>query len=108
MHSHRRRDAAAEVEAVLQRLVAMAERRPDVCAVALVGSWARGEPRPGSDVDLVLLTSAPSRYVDDQDWLEEIGGARLVRTASWGAITECRFALRSGMEVELGVGAPSW
>jgi hypothetical protein len=32
----------------------------------------------------------------------------LVHTRSWGAITERRFALSSGLEVELGIGVPSW
>lgn len=93
---------------MLQRLVALADRRADVSGLALVGSWARGAPRPGSDLDVVLLTDEPSRYVEDDDWLREVGGARLVRTAAWGAITERRFALPGGMEVELGVGTPSW
>ncbi len=40
--------------------------------------------------------------------VQDLGGVGLVQTKSWGAITERRFALPSGLEVELGVGRPSW
>jgi GrpB-like predicted nucleotidyltransferase (UPF0157 family) len=59
-------------------------------------------------VDVVLLSTDPARYVERDDWLDEVGAARLVRTLPWGAVTERRFALPSGLEVELGVGTPSW
>ena len=38
---------------------------PDICGLALVGSWARGTARADSDVDLVVLTSHPDRYLAD-------------------------------------------
>ncbi len=78
-------------------------------AVALVGSWARGEALAGSDVDLVLLTHEPAAYLEDDGWIEQLApGARLVRAASWGAIDERRLLLPSGVEVEVGLGRPSW
>jgi hypothetical protein len=101
---HRRR----EVDAVLERLAGWAQERSDVRALALVGSWARGAPRGDSDVDVVLLTVSPPSYIERDDWLADVGGVRLVKTAAWGVITERRFALGSGLEVELGVGTPAW
>jgi hypothetical protein len=87
---------------------AWAEHRPDVRALALVGSYAAGAPRPDSDIDVVLLTEDPSAYIEHDDWLEDLGAARPLRTRSWGAITERRFALPSGLEVDVGVGTPEW
>jgi predicted nucleotidyltransferase len=100
--------ADLEVEALLNVLARWAPERRDVRAVALVGSWAYGAPRPDSDVDVVLLTEEPALYTDAEEWVEELGGVGLVNTQSWGAITERRFVLPSGLEVELGVGRPSW
>jgi hypothetical protein len=97
-----------EVESVLQHLTDWVRRRPDVRALALVGSWARGTPHDGSDVDVVLLTDSPEHYIDGDDWLHDVGGVRLIRTLDWGAVTERRFALASGLEVELDVGTSSW
>jgi uncharacterized protein len=106
-----RREADArrvEVEAFLERAVDWAVRRPDVVALALVGSYARGADRPDSDVDLMVLTTDPARYVDREDWIGELGAERLVVTRSWGPVTERRLALPSGLEVEVGVALPSW
>ena len=81
-----------------------ARGREDVAAVALVGSWARGTAREDSDVDLVVLTDT-----DDEGWIGElVPGAELVRRGNWGAIEERRVRLPSGLEVEIGIGRPSW
>ena len=101
-------ERADEVEAVLQHLTHWARQRSDVRALALVGSWARGSAHDGSDVDVVLLTDSPEHYIAGDDWLPDVGGVRLVRTLGWGAVTERRFALPSGLEVELGVGTAQW
>ena len=97
-----------EVEALLRRVSDWVAARPDVRALGLVGSWAYGAPREDSDVDLVLLTSDPATYVDDDGWLRQLGAVRLVRTATWGPVTERRGALTSGLEIEFGIAPPSW
>ena len=103
------RERRTEVELLLARVDAWAARRPDVVAVALVGSWARGGPRMSSDVDLVVLTTDKEAYLRDESWMEELGGTRIIRTQDWGPLyTERRFVLSSGLEVEFGVAPPSW
>jgi predicted nucleotidyltransferase len=97
-----------EVELLISRLCGWAREHLDVRAVALVGSWASGAPGPDSDVDVVLLTDEPARFTEAEEWVDELGGFGPVSTQSWGAVTERRFALPSGLEVELGVGRPSW
>jgi hypothetical protein len=96
------------IEDFLKRVVRWAAARPDVRAAALVGSVARGDARPDSDVDVVLLVDDPARYVERDDWIAELGGVRLLRTQQWGDITERRFALEDGTEVDCGIGAPGW
>lgn len=44
----------------------LAGRRPDVVAVGYIGSYARGDWGPGSDLDLVVILDAP-RAGDDRD-----------------------------------------
>jgi predicted nucleotidyltransferase len=97
-----------DVDALLTALPAWARQRSDVQAVALVGSWAYGRPRPDSDVDVVLLTEDPDAYIQHDDWLDTLGGQRLIKTNNWGSITERRFIRASGLQVELGVGKPEW
>src|SRR4051812_22037829 len=101
----RRRAAAA----LIDRAIGFAASEPDVLALALVGSYARGTPRLASDVDLVLLTGdveallAPGRF-------EPLLGERerLVRAKQWGPLHERRFRLRSGLLVEVGIVPASW
>ncbi len=67
-----------EVRELLERVAAWAAQRPDVVAVALVGSWACGPPRMGSDVDLVVVTTDKSAYLHDESWVAELGGTRII------------------------------
>jgi len=101
-------ERADEVRLFLATLREWAEGRPDVVAVVLVGSWARGDARMASDVDVVLLTEDQKPYLEGYAWLHELGGVGLVRTRRWGPLTERRFALSSGLEVEMGVAPASW
>jgi uncharacterized protein len=61
-----------------------------------------------SDVDLVLLTSDPLAYVEATDWIAEFVKSELVATGDWGAITERRIRVPTGLEIEVGVGTASW
>lgn len=98
-----------EVERVVRDATVWARARRDVAGVAVVGSWARGTASDDSDVDLVLLSDDPTAYTHREDWVAELfPSARLMRTGDWGAIVERRLLLPSGLEVELGVGSPSW
>ncbi len=106
MASNARRREVAEL---LERAAAWAAARHDVVALALVGSWARGAADADSDVDLIVLTEDPAAYATRERWIGELApGAHLVRTGDWGPIVERRLLLPSGLEVEVGIGRPSW
>jgi predicted nucleotidyltransferase len=97
----------AEVDEVVQRITRWAADRADIVGLLLVGSFARDAAGPDSDVDLVLLTTDEPRYLDGA-WARELDLGSLVRTRSWGPITERRYATVSGLEVEMGIGSPAW
>ncbi len=102
-------DRGAEVERLLEDVAAWAASRQDVEAVALVGSYARGQARETSDVDLVILTPAFADLAADTTWFRRLRpGSDLVRSATWGPLLERRLRLGSGLVVELGLVAPSW
>lgn len=97
-----------EVDALIEAARRWAARRPDVRALALVGSSARDDAEPDSDVDLVLLVDQPDRYLSDEAWTKELGAGSIIRTKSWGALTERRLALPSGLEVDVGIASIAW
>ena len=98
-----------QVAALLLAVTAWAAGRTDIVGVLLVGSYARERPRIGSDVDLILITTHPARYLDHDEWLTELAPhGRLIRAQQWGAVTERRLRLRTGLHVELNVAHPTW
>jgi len=118
---HRREDALvatsdpaddprqAVVRALLARFRAWAEARPDVAAVGLAGSEARGAAREDSDVDLVVLADRPGWYLG-RSWAEDAlpPGAEDVATRRWGVLLERRFRLSGGLEVDGGIAPTTW
>ncbi|MFI1620317.1 nucleotidyltransferase domain-containing protein [Streptomyces lydicus] len=100
-------ERAAETKEIIDRVTRWAAGRHDVVGLLLVGSCARNAARPDSDIDLVLLTTDESQYSDNA-WAVELALGQLVRTQSWGPISERRFATASGLEVEINIGSPDW
>lgn len=96
-----------EVAELLDAIRLWAHGRADLRAVALVGSWARGNPHADSDVDIVLLTDTPQTYIDDAGWARRFGAVEVLRTQRWGVLTERRM-LVGGLLVEFGVVEPAW
>lgn len=89
--------------------VSWARAQPDVDAVVLVGSYARGTAGMASDVDLVMLVSRFEQLADDVAWFAALRpDSKLIRAKSWGVLLERRFRLRSGLQVELGLVSPTW
>ena len=62
-------------EDLLDRFLAWARLRPDVRAVIVVGSCARTDhPADAfSDLDLVVVSTDPDRYLSETDWLKALG-----------------------------------
>jgi uncharacterized protein len=92
-----------------------ARAQPTICAVALVGSHARGTARADSDIDLVALTTAPDLFRGDPDWIRAIEWNRCgASPANWqdeeyGQLWSRRIWLKPDRhELEIGFARPSW
>ncbi|MEA2351164.1 MAG: hypothetical protein QOG86_2105 [Thermoleophilaceae bacterium] len=107
-HEEELAERAREVEALRAHLVMWARGRPDVRALAIVGSWARGGGRLDADLDVIVLAASPEQMASSEEWLGELGLPPVVERRQWGPIAERRVRLPSGLEVELGVGPASW
>ncbi len=96
------------VRAFLQRIVEWAKNEPYLMALALVGSHARGEASPESDVDLILLLRNPKEYLKDRDWISEFGEPGHIVQEEWGKVTSLRVLYADGLEVEFGLANLEW
>ena len=92
----------------IDRFVAWASTQPDVHAIALVGSYARAAARDDSDIDLVLLTNHPEKYLADIAWAERFGAVEKHQIEDYGKLTSLRVWYRNGHEVEYGLTTPDW
>lgn len=92
----------------LEHLQAWIEPREDVRALVVVGSVARGNARPDSDVDVVVLTTRPARYLENVEWVSEFGVAQRVELEHYGKVTSVRTAYGGGLEVEFAIAAADW
>jgi predicted nucleotidyltransferase len=98
----------AHIRDFLDELVGWFSTQEDVQAVALVGSYARAAAREDSDVDLVILTDQPEKYLENTTWAERFGEIENHQTEDYGRLTSLRIWYRDGCEVEYGITMPDW
>jgi predicted nucleotidyltransferase len=104
----------SEVNAVVGAIASWAAARDDVRALALAGSWARGNPHQASDVDLLLFTDHNDWYRHRRNLLTEIDFQRAgyslhaSKNAVYGVVWSRHIHLLPSAEVELTFAKCSW
>jgi predicted nucleotidyltransferase len=104
----------AEADALMTVVAGWARTRDDIRAMALVGSWARGRPHRGSDLDLLLLSERPADYRGRRKWLREIDfraagfRPRSSTGATYGAVWSLHLHLHPAADVELTFAGRAW
>ena len=96
------------IEALLSAVSVWASQHPEILAVGLAGSQARGTPRPDSDVDLILVVSAPGRFFATVEWIHRFGNVRAYQDEDWGRLRSRRVLYASGLKVEFGFVSEDW
>ena len=92
----------------LDAFISWASEQADVHGIALVGSYARGAARDDSDIDLVILTDKPRKYLDVIQWTKRFGIVEKHQTEDYGKLISSRIWYQNGPEVEYGITAPDW
>jgi predicted nucleotidyltransferase len=85
-----------------------AKNQPGILAVAIVGSYAKGTTKIGSDVDLVIVANEPGAYLADDGWVKHFGDAERVSNEDWGLVQSKRVFYQCGLEVEFGLTDVRW
>jgi predicted nucleotidyltransferase len=97
-----------DLEDLTERLIAWSRTRPDVCALGVVGSYARGTARGDSDLDVVVVCEEPARLLDDQSWLREFGTYESIVVETYGIVTSIFVDYDRGLEIEFGIAPQGW
>ncbi|HXI26497.1 MAG TPA: nucleotidyltransferase domain-containing protein [Pyrinomonadaceae bacterium] len=96
------------VDAFLEKFTCWVKEQSDIEGAALIGSYASGKATENSDVDLMILTTSPSRYLSNKQWLSVFGEVARSQNETWGAVEMVRAFYRTGLEIEYNFAAPSW
>lgn len=98
---------------VLYLAVDLACIYPEILAVGLCGSWARGSQRTDSDFDLSLITGEPNRF-RSEEWLGRLDcksfGEELesYQDANYGPTWSRHVRFSEGSEIEFRFAPLSW
>ncbi len=82
--------------------------QPDVLGLALVGSYAKGTATEDSDIDLVLISRNPDRFLDDEGWVTRFGELEKCQLEYYGLLTSLRVWFAEGCEIEFGITDEGW
>jgi len=93
---------------IIEAFPRWAMQKPNVTGIFLVGSYARGDASPESDVDLVILTSRPDAFLSNTSWVGNFGSPSSVVTEDWGKVQSIRVHYVDGPEVEYGITTSDW
>lgn len=96
------------IEDLLSAVTRWAAKQTDITGVALVGSYARGAARSASDIDLVVLSRQPERFLEQTSWAACFGEMTACQVEHWGRVTSLRVCYRNHLEVEFGLTTPEW
>src|SRR4029079_14451425 len=91
-----------KVSTFIELFSSWARTQSDIEAVALVGSYARGAAVADSDVDLVILTADPDRFLRDRPWIAIFGKVARYQNEDYGRGTSVRVFYSTAMWGELG------
>ena len=97
-----------QVNRFLQIITKWASSQIDIQVVALVGSYARGTANESSDIDLVIITDKPRKYLEHTQWVTHFGKVITQRIEYYGKVTSIRICYTSGLEVEYGITDNNW
>ncbi len=93
---------------IIDKLESWSRKQPELKASAVIGSYASGKARPDSDLDLVLITSAPKKYLESTEWLSEFGATSSLELEDWGLVQSWRAVFDDGSEVEFCITTEEW
>ena len=97
-----------DISSFLIQAESLGHQNEDIKSIILVGSYARGQARADSDIDLVIITTEPDSYINDTAFIKSFGRVLKQEKEYWGRVTSIRAWYDNGLEVEFGVTTPIW
>jgi hypothetical protein len=105
---------AAETDRLIAVIQWLVTGRDDLRGMAVCGSWARGNPRPDSDLDVLIVAQNPDSLRRDQKWIRELNFSDVGfcylghKTARYGVVWSAHIELEPEAKLELTFAKESW
>ncbi len=96
-----------DIEVFILRCQSWVTRQRCIKALALVGSYARGDAHAGSDIDLMIICEDPDEYLLTLNWLLDFGAVQNVQREDWGLVQTWRVKYAE-MEIEFNITTKQW
>jgi ribosomal protein S18 acetylase RimI-like enzyme len=97
-----------KAEKYIEKVRQWACTKDRVAALALVGSHARQQVRPDSDIDFVIISDDVAMLEKDISWLNRFGTVQRQAKEKWGSVTAIRVFYDDGQEIEFGLALKNW
>jgi hypothetical protein len=97
-----------KVEKYIEKVRQWACAEDKISALALVGSHARQQARPDSDIDFVIISDDVAQFEKDFSWITRFGPVKSQAKEKWGSVTAIRVFYADGQEIEFGLASKIW
>lgn len=102
-----------ETRALTEAIAAWVQAHSDLKSLGLVGSWARGDGRPDSDLDLLIIADDPTIYRFSRGWpyrlpLPEMFRVLSYKDVAYGTVWSRHLSLQPKAELELTFCTVGW
>tara|TARA_B100002003_G_C13823333_1_gene405164 strand:+ start:151 stop:558 length:408 start_codon:yes stop_codon:yes gene_type:complete len=75
---------------------------------SILGSYARGEQKLESDIDLLIVSDNLDHFIKNTEWVIKFGKNEKVLIEYYGELTSVRCFYNTGLEIEFGFVNLSW
>jgi hypothetical protein len=105
---HRNYLSIDDISEFLNTVVSWAKMQNDIDGVALIGSYARNIARTDSNINILILSTNPSRYRSDLGWLHAFGNVMSIIKDEYGKELSLHVQYFNSHEVEFLITVSAW
>lgn len=84
------------------------QKKKDIRACILIGSYAKGEQRLDSDVDFIVLAQDREKWLSNTNWTKSLGTVLSTNIEQYEEVKAVRTYYSDNVELEFGFVEESW
>lgn len=97
-----------DISKIIEMLERWGESDALVLSILLVGSYARKDYNPSSDIDIVVIVKEMTPFLLVNSWAQRFGSVDRILNEDWGLVKVRRIFYKSNIEMEFGFTTSKW